>query len=539
MILVLILLIFGIGAILWSVAADQGVRSRTDTRAESALAEAREALIGYAAAHATHPGALPCPDTNDDGVGESLTAGLTCPSYIGRLPWRDLGVGDLRDAAGERLWYVLSPNFRNATSVVNAINSDTKGDRTVYSGAENPAATALTTLTTQAAAVVFAPGVVLPGQYRDSASAPCLMSGVSQSMPRSWCAANYLESGSTGAIAWNNDLASGPFVSAGTSLTFNDRLLVLRNSDFMPTVERRVAREMIEILRAYNTNSAKAAIASNGCQCFPWPDATNTGTSSTNSNRGRIPLVAAPHNWGSGWTSLLTGLPLLGSTFPPIPALPSYFQPNLWHTVIFYSVAKSNLENSGSACTTCSANATLSVDGSSGYGLVLITAGAIYPSQTRSTWATYISDAQNRDANPQAAISGSSADPAANDAYVTPPQACPTGTCLVLTSNVRRCVSSSAVCARNVTAPFNNQLLTITAQPPNTQCGPNARALLNNAPCHTTGSNVKPACSSASSNLSACSCNSAANTMVTPPCRNNLNPPSCQEAVNSLQTCTS
>ncbi len=534
-----LLLTGGLATWLWGIAGDSELKLRTDTRAETALVEARHALIGYAAAHATHPGALPCPDTDDDGIGEALTAGTACPSYIGRLPWRDIGVGDLRDSAGERLWYVLSPNFRHGTTVVNPINSDTKGDRTVYSGST------ITTLTTQAAAIIFAPGTAVAGQSRDSATVACTMSGVSVPMRRDRCAGNYLEQDTT-AGAWDNGRASGPFMTNApststdpTSLTFNDKLLVLKSSDFMPVVEKRVAREILEVLRLYNTNSTTAAIMSNGCQCYPWPDATNTGTSTTTANRGRIPLVASPHNWGTSWTSLVTGLPLLSTAFPPIPSLPSYFGPNNWQNVIYYTVAKSNLQNSGSACTTCTSNPTLSVDGAAGYGVVLITAGAIYPSQTRSTWATYISDAQNRDANPQPAVAGSAADPAANDAYVSPPQKCPTGTCQTLVSNVQRCVSSSAVCQPNVTTPFRNHIATITAPPPNTQCGPNARTLLNNAPCHTTGNNVKAVCSSAAANLSACSCSSAATTMVNPPCRNTLNPPACQAAVNSLQTCTS
>ena len=34
-------------------------------------------------------------------------------SRVGRLPWRSLGIDQLRDGYGEPLWYVLSRGFRN------------------------------------------------------------------------------------------------------------------------------------------------------------------------------------------------------------------------------------------------------------------------------------------------------------------------------------------------------------------------------------------------------------------------------------------
>ena len=50
---------------------------------------------------------------------------------IGRLPWKTFGLPDLRDGSGERLWYALSPNFRDNPSV-SPLNSDTRGSITVY-----------------------------------------------------------------------------------------------------------------------------------------------------------------------------------------------------------------------------------------------------------------------------------------------------------------------------------------------------------------------------------------------------------------------
>src|SRR5258708_29066232 len=44
---------------------------------------------------------------------------------IGRIPWKTLGIDDLRDASGERLWYALAHNFRKLSGTT-VINSDTQ-----------------------------------------------------------------------------------------------------------------------------------------------------------------------------------------------------------------------------------------------------------------------------------------------------------------------------------------------------------------------------------------------------------------------------
>lgn len=541
-----LLLVFIVGATLFVYGASTEVSraAQADTRDRSVLEQAREALIARAVADGNHPGSLPCPDaltTNpifnnfpNDGIADEML-GTDCPSYIGRLPWRTLGVGDLRDEAGERLWYALSPNFHDYPTVT--INSDSKGDRIVHGGSTS------TTLTAQAAAVVFAAGTALPGQVRDSVTAACSMSGVSRTMRRDLCAANYLETAASATPTWNNASATGPYMNARPTLAFNDKLLVIRAADFMPLVERRVARELREVLRNYRARSESAAAVAGGCNCLPWPDANSNGTSDTTSNRGRIPLVALPHPWGWSWTNPVTKKPFVnpqtGEVLAPLPALPSYFVSNNWASVIYYTVAKSSLHNNGVACTTCSGNATLSVDGANGYGMVLMTTGVIMPAQTRSAWAHYIDDAENRDANPQAAEAGASADPAPNDAYLTPPPPCPTGQCPTLLKGVQRCIASNATCPRNVTAPGRDRIYVITAASPNAQCAPNASVLLNSAPCHTTGNNVKAVCRQAADNLDNCSCAEAADAMITPPCRNTLNPPQCQAAVKTLQSCRS
>lgn len=125
----------------------------SDVRTQQAIGLAQAALIGRAVADVNRAGSLPCPDTNNDGAAE-LLAGVQCSCYIGRLPWRTLGLSDIRDSAGERLWYALSPDVRDATG--NVINSSaTTGQLQINTSA-------------QQVAIVFSPDLVLGQQSRDS-----------------------------------------------------------------------------------------------------------------------------------------------------------------------------------------------------------------------------------------------------------------------------------------------------------------------------------------------------------------------------------
>src|ERR1700675_860066 len=112
--LLLLLVGAGVGAALFSFLSSSRLGLERDQKTTAALAQAKDALIGRAASDNNRPGSLPCPDTNNDGSAE-LFVGNNCPSYIGRLPWRTLGLPDLRDSSGERLWYALSSTLRDHT----------------------------------------------------------------------------------------------------------------------------------------------------------------------------------------------------------------------------------------------------------------------------------------------------------------------------------------------------------------------------------------------------------------------------------------
>src|SRR5688572_11728711 len=158
MLLTVLLLAVGVAGLVYTLATPARFSLAADATTSAVLAQAKVALIGRAALDQTIPGSLPCPDTDNDGSAE-LFAGNDCPSYVGRLPWRTLGLPDLRDGNGERLWYALSPSFRDHTSA-SPLNSDTAGQLTITGMA--PASNVI--------AIVFAPGALVGAQLRDAAN---------------------------------------------------------------------------------------------------------------------------------------------------------------------------------------------------------------------------------------------------------------------------------------------------------------------------------------------------------------------------------
>lgn len=261
-----------------------------DRSTAASLALAREALIGRAVSDDNRPGSLPCPDTDDDGIANTVGGNCTA-SYIGRLPWKTLGLPDLRDGSGERLWYVLSPAFRD-NPAAQPINSDTHSSLTLDGAGE-------------IAAIVFAPGPALAAQA---------------GRPRN-NVADYLD----GSNADGNDAyASGP--PAGT---FNDRALPLRRTELMRAVVSRAAAEALKCLHEF-------AMAHAGR--YPW--AAGVGASAAGDyadiagNRyGRLPEDLA---------NTAASLAEPASTWPPgcpVGDASSWWTRNAWRELVFFAIA--------------------------------------------------------------------------------------------------------------------------------------------------------------------------------------------------------
>jgi hypothetical protein len=289
--------------------------ARRERVSDAALAQAREALIAYAVDRPINavvgPGYLPCPDLDDDGWAEATCGSQTGDTgqaqRIGRLPWKTLGLADLRDGAGERLWYAvsskykgllncgvsracidLSPDVALGTITVRDANGTILHDGTVSEGYRANEGGAI--------AVVFAPGAPLDRgegmpQVRACGPGECDAAGrciVDPPQRAAHCdPANYLDRAGDARFAFEdnadfvdrNDAAGrarngngfieGPVMLGGGRLAVNDRLAVISYRDLMPRIMARVAQEVGACLRFYASraeNSGRLPWAAPACR---------------------------------------------------------------------------------------------------------------------------------------------------------------------------------------------------------------------------------------------------------------------------------
>lgn len=240
MLVMLVILVMGITAVFVTSLSSSGAKIERDVKTAEALAQAKDALIGEAATEVDltshhYPGSLPCPDTDDDGSADAGGAD-DCPQYIGRLPWKTLGLPDLRDASGERLWYTLTRNVRHYDTA-RPLNSDTAGTLNL-SGTYSDS---------NLMAIVFAPGDNVSGQSRSDNTTACTTTGTSK--PENLCAANYLE-------GTNDDPSPGAapnvnYQNANTAALLNDKLITISRDQLLERTEKRVGGEIRNILMAY------------------------------------------------------------------------------------------------------------------------------------------------------------------------------------------------------------------------------------------------------------------------------------------------
>lgn len=242
------------------------------------LLRAKQALIGYVATQANRagendPGALPCPEapgyftsTTQDG---QAAANCTLPN-VGRYPWRTIGTDKLVDAAGEPLWYVVSPGWARTGSNTN-INSNSVGQLTIDASAGTDGNTVV--------ALIIAPGPAI----NVIATAGC--SAWSQARPNSgvpdW--RNYLECENA------TTPADASFVTTGPDGSFNDQVIRVTKAEVMPVIEaaiaNRIEREIAPVLKTMYTGTKWNA--SSGQTTFPFAAPfANPTTSAYQGNAG-------------------------------------------------------------------------------------------------------------------------------------------------------------------------------------------------------------------------------------------------------------
>ncbi|MDO8263859.1 MAG: hypothetical protein Q7T21_11640 [Gallionella sp.] len=308
MMVMLVIMVMGAASFLVSSLSRSGLQIKRDQNTSEALAQAKEALIGYATSvnlfsGSARPGDLPCPDRNNDGVAESScgdASGSNQSQRIGRLPWMTLGLPDLRDGSGERLWYAVSNNFKNSTRTTctspgqsGCLNSDTVGTITVRSSDGNIINDA--TSGSGVVAVIIAPGDVLQrqgGALQDRSSA-----GINT-------ASNYLDiangiDNASFTDSTTNGFIQGRIKDSNDNLIVNDQLLVISQNIIMQPLQKRVAAEVKLCLEDY---------ASNNIGRYPWAaPITDLGLTYNDNNDeyfGRI-----PDNLDQTWSDSYTGWP--------------------------------------------------------------------------------------------------------------------------------------------------------------------------------------------------------------------------------------
>ena len=206
-------------------------------RSTTALADARDALLAFAATEPDRvPGApvrLPCPDVDasggfEDGESHASACGAESENVLGRLPWRTLGTGVAKDAANACLWYAVSGDYKAATGAsARMLNPDTSGQFRTYdaaSGALIDGAAAAD----RPVALVFAPGEPVAGQGRDAAD----VTGCSSNFDP----ADFLDDATSigidnAALLGGADVIDDVALSLTANDSHNDRVVVIRQSD--------------------------------------------------------------------------------------------------------------------------------------------------------------------------------------------------------------------------------------------------------------------------------------------------------------------
>lgn len=372
------------------------------------LAEAKQALIAYASENFTavncgtncpRPGDLPCPDTNNDGEAEGTCS--TQQSRLGRLPWKTLGLNDLKDGDGESLWYAVSDRYKNNPRVL-PLNSNTVGSislRNTSGQLINDASN-----NNGLVALVIAPHATLTrsdGQQQ------------SRTQANELTASHYLDSafGEDNASFTEDDadgFIAGEVVQNG-QLIVNDLILPITTAQIQTVMQKRVLSEVMQSMLEFFCNGQMQV---NTRQCLtnndtflPAPAAIDSTACLSNADLGlndcladdtqdfgRIPnAMPDPNDPAINiaiWEAVNTQSILRGAQAN------NWFQQNGWRELILYAPAPACTDSSTNGCDIAEQFLTLSnsltprsTPNDLNKQLVLISAGSRLNAQNRTTLA--------------------------------------------------------------------------------------------------------------------------------------------------------
>ncbi|HUW25480.1 MAG TPA: hypothetical protein VMW07_03020 [Gallionella sp.] len=286
LLLMLIIVVLGVTAALVGSLSTTALKNARQEKTAAALAQAKEALIGYAITYGdNHPvdltkprephGYLPCPDPNgtaggSNPEGSSETCGDAETNTLGRLPWRTLGLPITRDGTGECLWYAVSGTYKNNPKTASTMNWDNTGKLKVYSADGNEISP------DEIIAVVIAPGPVSttnnPVQDRSGTSAPICGGNYNP--------AAYLDNDTLHNIN-NANITTEKFIlphehrdaNGNVTVSVNDQFVYITRQDIWTAIQRRVANEAKKCLDDY----AATPVDTPGNK-YPWAVSASAST---------------------------------------------------------------------------------------------------------------------------------------------------------------------------------------------------------------------------------------------------------------------
>ncbi len=404
--LMLVIMVMGISAMLISSLSATKLKNARQEITSDALAQAKEALIGYAITYGdTHPGEvhgyLPCPDINgSNGEGSSNSpCGIKNASQVGRLPWRTLNLPTLRDGNGECLWYAVSGTYKNNPKT-DLMNWDTNGQFQVYAA---DGITRLDSNDNQVVAVIFAPGAAQEGQGRSGSSAP--------TCGGNYTASAYLDNDTAHSID-NVDIATGKFIlphehrdaNGNVTVSINDQFIYLTRQDIWAAMQKRsdfintlklLTQRVAECLADYGKNNPDPDNKS-----LPWPAplsltdyaVNNYYNDSSSTYSGRVPHLVGTSN--STTNNDMSGNYLMtdnGLNCPRYAVTPTTELERLypwwdnWKDHLFYALSDEYRPKSSdtNSCGDC-----VEINGSGNYAAVVMLAGSGLSGQARASTTT-------------------------------------------------------------------------------------------------------------------------------------------------------
>ncbi|MBI5110173.1 MAG: hypothetical protein HZA62_15670 [Rhodocyclales bacterium] len=244
-VLIALLAMLAIGGLYFFISnlSPEFLRERAQQTTGDALAQAREALVGYAVRFRDDQlntgtsglvyGYLPMPDLGtsrnnntsctDEGCEAANFAGnVSNTTVIGRFPWRALGTGPLRDASGECLWYAVSGSHQRIQRAT-PMNWDTLGHIDIVVAKGTAAmVSAISSAHDRPIAVIFSPGPSLAGQNRQASSTDSVTE-----CGGNYIVSNYLDPATSTALAGVTNYFAGSTNSASGDASATPKSLVI------------------------------------------------------------------------------------------------------------------------------------------------------------------------------------------------------------------------------------------------------------------------------------------------------------------------